>query len=54
MTRNGGNGGWARECERSSTEIGYRIDEDQFFDAERSHIRETVGFLACSQPVTGL
>ncbi|MBY6225342.1 DUF6701 domain-containing protein [Ferrimonas balearica] len=45
-TRNGGDGGWARRCQLTSTQFSVVNDEDQALDLERSHYAESVGYLA--------
>lgn len=52
-TRDGGDGGWARQCSLSSSAIGLTIDEDTASDSERSHTTEEVGVLAASQAFHG-
>lgn len=46
--RDGGDGGWVRQCSISSVSVGMNIDEDTFTDSDRSHTTESVGVLAFS------
>ncbi|MBQ1783720.1 MAG: hypothetical protein II007_08715 [Gammaproteobacteria bacterium] len=39
-------GGWARRCRLSSTQVSMVIDEDQFADAERNHPATSFGYIA--------
>jgi hypothetical protein len=52
-TRNGNNGGWAKRCSISTTNIGLQIDEDRSNDPERSHIVEDVDVLVWSGSFAG-
>jgi hypothetical protein len=42
---NDGDGSWALVHSASSTQLGLAVDEDQVKDAERSHAKETCGFI---------
>lgn len=44
-SRNESDGGWAIVCSLSTTQIGYAIDEDWYYDSERSHVGEEIGAL---------
>lgn len=50
-TRLGNNGGWARRCSLSATDVFFTIDEDQDRDGERNHIEEVVSLVAFAAPV---
>ncbi len=52
-SRDGGDGGWARQCSLSSSAIGLTIDEDVAADSDRSHTTEEVGIIAASQAFHG-
>ncbi len=52
-TRDGGDGGWVRQCSKSTTGVSVTIDEDQAADSERSHTTERVGILAISAAFHG-
>lgn len=39
-------GGWARRCQLSSTQVSVVIDEDQFVDGERNHAAASLGYIA--------
>jgi hypothetical protein len=43
---NGPNGGWSVVCDNVRKEASMHIEEDQVRDTERSHIGETVAFMA--------
>lgn len=43
QTRKGNNGGWFRRCNLDENETGLFVDEDQYNDSERSHIKEVAG-----------
>jgi len=45
QTREGNNGGWLRRCALDENETGLTVDEDTYYDDERSHIAETAGIL---------
>ncbi|MEQ6886079.1 LamG domain-containing protein [Salicola sp. Rm-C-2C1-2] len=45
-------GGWLRECWRTSNAIRLTIDEDRSQDPERNHLGEAAGLLAFSEPFT--
>jgi hypothetical protein len=42
---NDGDGSWALVHSATSTQLGLAVDEDQVKDAERSHAKETCGFI---------
>ena len=44
-SRNEDDGGWAIVCSLSSSSLGYAIDEDWYYDSERSHVGEKIGAL---------
>lgn len=46
LEMDGNNGGWCVECNKSSSQASFHIEEDQAGDGERSHTTETVGFIA--------
>lgn len=48
-SRRGGDGGWMRRCNLTSTNIGLVVDEDQAWDSERRHTNEEAGLLAFSR-----
>ena len=52
-TRQGGDGGWARRCSVTSTEVGLNIDEDRAADTDRSHTNERAGVLAIESSFSG-
>ena len=41
----GGDGGWARGCDSTTTTVSVEVDEDTYRDSERSHTTEDVGVL---------
>jgi len=45
QTRNGDNGGWFRRCALDENETGLYVEEDQYNDSERTHIKEVGGIL---------
>lgn len=45
-SRDGGDGGWVRQCSISATGIGLQVDEDQDRNSERSHTTEEIGVIA--------
>ncbi len=45
-SRNGGNGGWLRRCQLDENSVSMVVEEDQYSDAERRHVRETFGYVA--------
>jgi len=47
-SREGGDGGWFRQCSISPTTIGIFVDEDQFRDTERRHTREPASLISFS------
>ena len=47
-------GGWAVICGLTSTEVGYAIDEDWYYDSERSHVGEYMGILLFESGVIDL
>ncbi|MFV2060807.1 MAG: DUF6701 domain-containing protein [Gammaproteobacteria bacterium] len=47
-TRNDNNGGWIRRCNLSTSLVGLTIDEDTWFDSERSHANEQASIIAFS------
>jgi len=48
-TRNGGHGGWIRQCSNSSTQAGLTVDEDIYDGSNRKHgASEIAGLLAVS------
>ena len=49
QSRGGGDGGWLRRCDISSSSVGIAVDEDQAADSERKHTTETVGLVVFSQ-----
>ena len=49
-TRNENDGGWLRRCSLGNNSIGLTVDEDQFFNSERSHGGESVDILVFSRP----
>jgi len=49
-SRNGGDGGWARQkCASTGDAISFVVDEDTSLDSERGHGSEEIGFLACER-----
>ena len=44
-SRNESDGGWGIVCSLTTTDIGYAIDEDWYYDTERSHVGEEIGVL---------
>ncbi len=48
-SRDGGDGGWARQCGISGNQVGFVIDEDTSNDNERNHTTEIVGMVAFSE-----
>lgn len=40
----GGDGGWVRTCNNTTTQVGFLIDEDQAQNSERNHTTEAVGY----------
>ncbi len=48
-THRGGDGGWIRNCSKTTTQVGFTVDEDQALNAERSHIPEAVGYFIWSK-----
>lgn len=51
-SRRDDDGGWLRQCQLSTSQIGLTIDEDDAQDRERSHSRESVALVAFSQAFT--
>ncbi|NOY69782.1 MAG: hypothetical protein GXP53_09910 [Deltaproteobacteria bacterium] len=47
-SRNGNNGGWLRRCDLTTSYVGLTVDEDQYYDSDRSHILEDAGVLVFS------
>ncbi len=47
-SRQGGDGGWLRQCGVSSTSFSMRVDEDIDNDSERSHTNEQAGAIGAS------
>jgi uncharacterized repeat protein (TIGR01451 family) len=50
ITHGGGDGGWARQCALSATQVGLAVDEDVDRDSERNHTTEDFGVLVFGQP----
>lgn len=48
-SRDGGDGGWLRQCSLNGTEIGLQVEEDIANDTERNHTTETASVLAFSR-----
>ncbi|HSR62364.1 MAG TPA: DUF6701 domain-containing protein [Gammaproteobacteria bacterium] len=48
-THDGGDGGWVRRCNISTTQINLAVDEDTFRDSERNHTTERAGVLVFSE-----
>jgi len=46
ISRDGGDGGWLRRCNISSSQIGLTVDEDRAADSERAHTTETAAVFA--------
>ncbi|RLA69039.1 MAG: hypothetical protein DRG09_06725, partial [Epsilonproteobacteria bacterium] len=44
-TRDGGDGGWLRQCSSGTGTVGITVDEDQAGDIERAHTTEIAGLL---------
>ena len=49
MSHIGGDGGWHRRCNLTSTHVRIAEDEDQYANAERAHIWEEAGLVAFSE-----
>lgn len=49
LSRDGGDGGWLRQCSLSGTEIGLFVEEDIANDSERAHTTEIAGVVAFSR-----
>ena len=47
--RLGNNGGWVRECSRTTAALGLTVDEDRAQDAERAHTAESASILVFDQ-----
>jgi len=45
QTRGGINGGWLRRCSLDENTSGLTVDEDRYYDSERSHIAEIAGMI---------
>lgn len=48
-TRDGGDGGWLRRCNISTTDVELSVDEDKSNDTERNHTTERAGLAVFSQ-----
>lgn len=48
--RSGNNGGWLRQCLMSTTQAGYRIEEDRARDGERNHTTEIAAAVVFEEP----
>lgn len=48
-SRDGGDGGWLRSCDLTSTTVGLAVDEDQAGDSERGHTTENAGLVVFEQ-----
>ncbi|PSV37577.1 MSHA biogenesis protein MshQ [Photobacterium sp. GB-27] len=49
LQRQGGQGGWVRQCKKSLTQVSFVVDEDippWTYIGQRAHIKEKVGFFA--------
>lgn len=49
LQRQGGHGGWVRQCKKSLTQVSFVVDEDmpsRTVISQRPHIKEKVGFFA--------